>query len=343
MNHHLFNSLKRRFKRTAFGWAPLILLYHRVAELDTDPQLLSVRPRNFAEHLDVLRGIGQVIPLSALISHRRDLRLRPKTFVITFDDGYKDNLHLAKPILESRDISATVFISTGHLERSQQFYWDALSDILLAPEDLSPGTDAHGNIGESRISSSDGEDTVGVVWSAHQAWNVQLPPPTPRHAAYTRLCSEMRTLGADEQAERIAVLRRTSGGKTSEPNDIRMSASEIRRLAEGGLIEVGAHTVSHSFLASLQPGAQHTEMANSKICLEQILDMPVADFSYPYGTLESYDASSVRAARECGFRCACSNFPGRVLPFTDRFQLPRVVVRDWDGEQFERFLAVAGF
>jgi peptidoglycan/xylan/chitin deacetylase (PgdA/CDA1 family) len=90
----------------------VILLYHRVTELAADPQLLSVSPQHFAEHLDVIRKVGLPMPLKSLWQDGRRERSSKCDVIVTFDDGYADNLYNAKPLLESHDVPATVFVSS---------------------------------------------------------------------------------------------------------------------------------------------------------------------------------------------------------------------------------------
>ena len=56
--------------------------------------------------------------------------------VVTFDDGYADNFHNAKPLLERYEIPATVFVTTGYLQDQREFWWDELERILLQPGTL---------------------------------------------------------------------------------------------------------------------------------------------------------------------------------------------------------------
>ena len=90
----------------------VILMYHSVSRIGADPWGLRVAPRQFAEHMAVLRTHTNPIRLDELASATvGDGTRRP--VVVTFDDGYADNLLHALPILERYRIHATIFVATG--------------------------------------------------------------------------------------------------------------------------------------------------------------------------------------------------------------------------------------
>ena len=117
-----------------------------------------------------------------------------------------------------------------------------------------------------------------------------------------------------------------------------LTAEEVGCLAEGGLIEVGAHSVTHPSLAALCPEAQEEEIRKSKCILEEILHGPVKSFAYPFGRSQDYAPVTARLIREAGFNCACTTSGYLLGQLSDPFELPRYTVPAGDGEQFARWL-----
>ena len=114
----------------------LTLLYHRVADVPTDPHLLCVTPENFSQHMEVLRKNSNPISLSELTKGLSHGRLPRRSVLVTFDDGYADNLHNAKPVLERYRIPAVVFVISGSVGMNRGFWWDELEKLLLRPGTL---------------------------------------------------------------------------------------------------------------------------------------------------------------------------------------------------------------
>ena len=105
----------------------LILCYHRVAEGVEDPFHLCVRPGNFAAHLEEMSRSREPSTLADVSVPSR----RPRV-VVTFDDGYRDNLANALPIAESKGVPITVFVTSGILGNHNGFWWDRLGRLLRA-------------------------------------------------------------------------------------------------------------------------------------------------------------------------------------------------------------------
>lgn len=334
--------LRRAARRLRNRFAPgvLILLYHRVVELPSDPYLLGVTPQHFAEHLEILRQHGCVMRLQQLIQALQDGNLPHRGVVVTFDDGYADNLYNAKPLLERYDIPATVFVSSGNIGQEREFWWDELDRLLLQPGTL-PET-LHLNVNESTYqwelgSAADySEDDLG----RDRWWHLyQKDDPSMRQHLFRSLHQLLNSLPRSERWQVLDELSVWAGaGLRGRSTHRTLSPEEVVHLAEGELVEVGAHTVNHPVLSTLPVAVQQDEIRQSKAALEEILGHPVTSFAYPHGSRSDYTTETVTVAQEAGFACACSNFADLVWRGTDHFQLPRVIVQDWDGETFARRL-----
>ena len=323
-----------RWTLSLFHSEAVILAYHRVFELSLDPQLLCVCPAHFAEHLEYLRRHYRVMSLHNLAKALKEKQVPKRAVVITFDDGYADNLWNAKPLLEQYDMPATVFVTTGYIGQNREFWWDELERLLLLPEHIPErlALTIDGQLHEWDLSKGEKQSTV--------QWDVTMGSyPSPRYKVYKELHRLLRPLNDKEQQQVLDALARWAGlSKDGRPVYRALNYSELKTLSDSSLVEIGSHSITHPVL-SVQPlELQKREIVKSKCFLEDILGHPVNSFSYPYGGTNEVGDYAVQLVREGGYEVACANFSTPVTRCSNPYWLPRYLVRNWDGDEFARRL-----
>jgi len=296
--------LRCAFRRFKGAREALILMYHRVSDSGPDPWGLSVSPRNFCEHLEVLHRQTSPVPLKHLTSPDVGKRRSRRLVAVTFDDGYADNLLAAAPLLRRYEIPATVFVTAAAIGNPRGFWWDELADLLLLPGKL-PETLQLTIGGEARQwalgTSAQYSEADYEKYRSYPAWK---EPPTQRQAAYAAIWQWLQPLSDWERREILDALTVWAGIATTSRSSRRMLTEvEVSALGSDGLIEVGAHTMTHPNLPTLSIENQRREVIESKTCLERIVNRVVNSFAYPYGQTSDLTASVVR---EAGFERACT-------------------------------------
>ncbi len=341
-------TVGRRGADEQSGRRGLILLYHRVASPECDPQQLCVSPENFAAQLQVLRQIACPVPLTEMVSRVSASKgngngISPgapsaPAVAVTFDDGYADNFSTALPILAQHGIPATVFVAAGYIDAAREFWWDELEDLLLhsseLPRRLSLAT--HDGSIACELDGAARYDDADFV--KNRGWSIaQAVDPTPRHALYRTLCNRLRPMPVAARERVLEELLRCTGRERRMRESHRIvSSQELRQGAREGMMEIGAHTMHHPVLTGLSAEAQQSEIAQSRHRLHEITGTEPTSFSYPYGTRHDYNRRTVRLVRAAGFSRACANHAKVVDDRSDPFHLPRVVVRDWPADVFSR-------
>lgn len=338
----VLEKLKSGMERTRkyLSGRALILLYHRVADVASDPWQLAVSPQHFEEHLEFLKRRCRLVSLRDLSAALEEGRLPRRSVVVTFDDGYADNLLNAKPLLEKHDVPATVFITTGYTGEDREFWWDELDRLFMEPGVL-PGTlslQVNGNRQYWQL--GDGAYYDEAAHQRDQHWRASQPDePTTRHSLYRALWQLMHPMTDSERRLVRNELIEWAGAAGSARETHRVLArEEIIELTRSGLIDVGCHTVTHPKLSALSRESQTDEIRESKHTLEEIVDHPVTGFAYPYGLESDYTNETVSLVREAGFAYGCTAAAGVVSRHSDRYRLPRVQAQDLDGESFARVI-----
>jgi len=299
-------------------------MYHRIAYPDVDPWSLCVSPKYFSEQLEVLRRVGYPYTIGNLVRDYVSGNVRKNAFVVTFDDGYLDNLAVAKPLLEAHDIPATMFVCSGAICRKEEFWWDQLTRAFLCLTKEPPKQlvlDAAGK----RLSWD-----FAAAQSTQKNWGSSNSEPNQITATsnYIAVYNALRPLPAAALEQCMRQIREWA----AIPNEARpayrtLNSDQLVALASSGLIDIGAHTVSHPLLPAHPYAIQRQEIVDSKFQLQDIIQRPIEHFAYPYG---QYDQSTVRILHETGFSSACTT---ATIPMK-RYELPRMQVENWSGERF---------
>jgi peptidoglycan/xylan/chitin deacetylase (PgdA/CDA1 family) len=303
---------------------PAILMYHRIATPDVDPWSLAVSPERFAEQVEALRAQRTTLSVDALIARLGSRELPHDAVALTFDDGYVDNLLRAKPILETADVPATVFLTTGLIGTSEEFWWDELARmVLLRAEPLSATVALETGCLDIQLPPIDPELEPRRGW---RGWD---SPVTAREQAYQTIWQTLWDRTPESRKAALDELRRVFGRTCSNPEDLPLGTEDVRKLVSD-LVSIGAHGRYHQPLTSLPAAARVEEMQKSREEAEALSALPVTGFAYPHG---AYDAEACAMARRAGYRWACSTNETVIDPkCVDLYQLPRIAVGDWRGD-----------
>lgn len=281
-----------------------ILIFHRVLAVPDPLFPGEVDAAAFDSICGWVAALFNVLPLDEAVDrlHRRDLPAR--ALAITFDDGYADNHDIALPILQRHGLTATFYIATGFLDGGRMWNDSVIEAIRRCTQPMLDTTPL-------------GIDGLG-----------ELPMGTTgeRRAAIDALLGRIKYRPVAERLQLVSLLAQFSGAKM--PDNLMMRSEEVRAMHAAGM-QIGAHTVSHPILATLDANAARQEIVQSRERLEALIGAPVRSFAYPNGVPgKDYTAESVSLVKELGFDSAVTTGWGAARGDTDLRQLPRF--SPWD-------------
>ena len=288
---------------------PLILLYHRIAATDSDVHALCVTPEAFRRQLEVLTRDRRIVPLREVALAAMQGQALDGAVALTFDDGYRDNLEVAAPILAEFGAAATFFLTSEALDRPRRFWWDVLEACVLQ----SSGDRLVLRIGEEE-------------WSR--------PLGSARRTTHDELYGLLKRSGPAVRDDLVRQL--TGGGVVSVSDSARpVMTPEIQALASLPGVEIGAHSVHHLDLAAAGRTERFQEVFECRTSLERVIGRPVELFAYPYGSVSPQAVEMTAAA---GYVCAVTCEARALRPYERMHRLPRVQVPSVEGDAFSSWL-----
>lgn len=282
----------------------VVLMYHSVCEAKNDRWIdpaNRVSAATFEAQVAFLAKRGRVLSLTELVdSIGRGVSPKKGTVVLTFDDGYTDNLEVAAPILDRYKLPATLFLPTGYVERAENQWADVLFAALLRRTRHEVSVTELG-----RVDLRDDRAAAGARRVIH------------------------RKLLEGSYAERTELLRDVLEqlGVGDDGPRLTMGWDRVRELkAKFPRFEFGLHTRDHIDLRTHRGERARLEIRQSAQDFAKELGAPARFFSFPYGrwcaeTRGMVETEGLRASVVSSDRL-------RITAGTDRYTIGRVVAPD---------------
>lgn len=287
-----------------------ILMLHRITDAPNTRigvnRHLSVTPAFLDVVLTQVRALGyRFVSMDEAVERMRGRRSSERFVTLTADDGYRDNLTEALPVLERHEAPFTIYVAPALTEGSAILWWDVIEEIV------------------SR------RDVVYLPTPSGRV-TIDCPDPASKYRANRELHNYLtRVVREEDQFSVVRDLALSSGVDPDAPGrDTLMNWEELRRIADHPLITIGAHTVHHYNLKRLGEDKARRELVDSARILEIELGRKPAHMAYPYGYETAVGPREVALAAEAGYASAVTTRHGMLqAEHADHLHaLPRISV-----------------
>jgi peptidoglycan/xylan/chitin deacetylase (PgdA/CDA1 family) len=251
---------------------------------------LEIEPAFLGMVIETLRDLGfDLVSLDeAVESISQGGRARPFA-ALTFDDGYRDNLEFAAPVLRRYEAPYAIYVTSGFADGAVRAWWE---DLEAAIQRL------------SRVRMEIGGEILDLPAASREE----------KDAALELVAARVRQLPQAEGRAGVADLLAQAGpGAGTDNETLFMGWEDLRQLAQDPLCTIGVHTLAHSNLAQLEADEARHELEESRRLIEERIGRRAAHLAYPYGHRDAAAAREFTLARELGFASAVTTRPGMIF------------------------------
>ena len=300
----------RRIRRNA----TVFLTYHGVCRDDEELETWTlVRESSFRLQMEFLKDTFDCLSIDEALEGGRRNMPRPAA-VVTFDDGYANNVEVALPVLAELEIPATVYVTTRNVVERRLHWHDMI--LTAAWKSGVRSIDLHGiaePLGCYSLGGS-GEkwyESVAAVWE-----DVKRAEPGSRDSIVRQIVARFRDADGSRPFE-IEV-----EGNVLTP----FTPAQIAQLAAEPLVTIGAHSHGHDLLDRIPADRAAQSIRVSKQILEDLTDREIRHFAYPNG---NYSPVIIDMLKKAGFVSAVTTHPGWYKRGSNPYEINRHSVGAW--------------
>jgi len=292
---------------SSFSDSTVILRYHSIKKNpgthDKEIDLSIMHSEDeFRAHMEYLAQCANVVTMDEIAqSLDSNKKLPTGSIAVTFDDGFKDNFEIARPIMNQLGIRSTIYVTTDYIKYGKTPWFVRLRYSFLNSEK------------NNWVDHKDKK--TYVLDGAEQA-----------KSAFSKACDNCCVMSNREQEKYVRSIEEELGVAELKTNDMVMNFDDLRTLKNDGHT-IGSHTISHPNLAYLNDKEIRFEMEESKKILESELKTDIAHFSYPNPALDpNWSEATTEICSQLKFKTAVLSEPGVVRQKDNPLLLKRMHV-----------------
>jgi peptidoglycan/xylan/chitin deacetylase (PgdA/CDA1 family) len=286
-----------------------IFLFHGVVEKS------NYQVRNYThKHLEkeffhkIIQDLskkGHPLSMDEIVGLRTEGKPYPKkSFAITFDDGFENNVSIAAPILEECDVPAMFYVTTSFVDDNAMSWIDRIEYCL-----------EHTAKGRIRLPWNSEDSTFnGREEKIKILQQIRAKAKGDPNLDIDQFVSDIFHQCATREVF-----------SSDDPLDKKMTWDQVKTLGDSKLFSVGGHSHRHRILAYLSPDELDEEVSISVHLLQDEGKLKVEHYSYPEGMEFCYSPAVIQCLREYGIVCSPSAIDG-VNKQEDLFNLKRINV-----------------
>jgi peptidoglycan/xylan/chitin deacetylase (PgdA/CDA1 family) len=300
------NEYLKRFESNKF----VILLFHGVIEKHIHPvrnyNRKHIEASYFEKIIKEFSDFGNAISMDELVTLKENnSTIKDNTFLVTFDDGFLNNLEIAAPILTKYSVPATFYVTTDFIDNNSMSWIDRIEFVI----------------------EKTNKKTILLPWRT-EIFSIE------NEANKIRLLDEIRrfiksnsTFNKEEFITQIyAQLEEEEIYSSEDILDKKMNWNELKMLSDNPLFIIGGHTHTHPILSFLDSKKLDDEIA---ICLNMLKKkggIKTVHFSYPEGQSIHYNKDVIVKLKERGIVCCPSAIDGTNYMSDNLFHLKRITI-----------------
>ncbi len=300
-----WTGIGRIYRKMTDSHGAIILMYHSIP----DPErAIWIDPTNtvpselFEQQIHYLYRNRRVISMSELvdaISHKKNIE--KETVVVTFDDGYLDNLEVAAPILKHYDMPATLYLPTGYISREETQWIDQLYTMF-------------------RYATCDQVNLTQIHTS--EIIEGDISHVAEKYRIYRRIGKALISASYEKRQYLLSKINEQLRPEVTPPR-LTLNWVELQYLIDTyPNIEIGAHTVDHIDISKCSEEEAHQEIENSIKDIEKNLNERPKHYSFPYGRSTEAHRNLIR---ELGMKSAViASSDIRINSNSDPYALARI-------------------